>query len=134
MWIYASVATQPQSVSTWALIHLIGRGLRQSPADVLVSLLTGFLDSSISSVVSQMDMVDLILQQIESQRNVFPELIVTLRDLSVLFYLRLDPRTYLQNFTEVVRQAARTLILQQEQPRTNSSNVGTRYLYNLMKL
>lgn len=121
MWIYASIVTQPRYVNIWTLVQLIGQGLQQSPADVLVSLLAGFLDGSMSSLVSQMDMVDLILQQVELEREVFPELIATLRDLSVLFYLRLDPSTYLERFSEVVSQAARNLIFQQEQPGARAS-------------
>ncbi|XP_053407427.1 uncharacterized protein LOC123547138 isoform X1 [Mercenaria mercenaria] len=127
MWMYVSVTSHPRYVSTWALLELIGRGVRQNPADVLRTLLAGFLEGSISSMVTQIDMVDLLLQQIEWDRQVFPESIATLRDLSVLLYLRLDPSSFMRRFTEIVRQAARNVILQQEQPGTSVVSLTARF-------
>jgi hypothetical protein len=122
MWMYISVTTNPRYISSVVLIDLIGQGLGQNSEDVLVTLLAGFLEGSLSSMGLHVEMVDILLQQIDIRRQVFPDMIATLRDISVLLYLRLEPSSFLRQFTEIIRQAARNVILQQDQTGTSISN------------
>lgn len=125
MWMYTNVATNPAHVNTWTLIHLIGRSLEQNPTAVLVELLVGFLEGSMTSMLSQMNVIDLVLEVIELRRQVSPELISMVCNLSMLLYVALDPWNFLRRFAQIVLQAAQNVNLQQEQIRSAPAQAGT---------
>ena len=114
LWIMAKLITDPAHVSTNALLQLISGILETPVEEVLLAVLTGFMEEFIASTMQEMELADMILREVESQRQVWPEAISTLQDLAVLINIRLDPCALLRRFCNTVRNLARSILLEEQ--------------------
>lgn len=111
LWLYLTISTHPRSVGTWALIQVISGIAGQPPEDVAVTMLAGFLESSISQSMEGTQTLESTFEAIERDGDVSPEAQTVMREYSVLMNIRLDPRGMLRRFTNVIREAARSLLI-----------------------
>ena len=111
LWMYLAVSTDPRSISTWALIQVISQIAGQSPEDVSVTMLAGFLESGISQTMEYTDVLEESFARIERNRAVGPEDEMIMRELAMRMNIQLDPRRMLRRFGDVIRQAARVLLI-----------------------
>ena len=109
-WIFITFTQSPRQSRYRSLLLLMSEGLGRDPMVILFSMLAGFLEGSMCSVLEQTSLVGLLLQQIDRERQIWPESVSTMQDLSVLLYIRLNPNTMLERFTELISLAARKIV------------------------
>ena len=111
LWLYLAVTTDPRSIHTWALIQVISQIAGQSAEDVTVTMLAGFLESGISQSMEYTDVLEESFARVERNRAVGPEDEMIMRELAMRMNIQLDPRRMLRRFGDVIRQAARVLLI-----------------------
>ena len=111
LWMYFAILTHPRSVNTWALLQIIADIAGQPPEDVTISMLAGYLEGSISQSREGVEALDSMFERVERDGDVSPEIQTSMQDSAMLMNIRLEPRRLLRGFSEVIRQAARTLLI-----------------------
>ena len=111
LWLYLAITTDTRSIRTWALVLVISQIAGQSPEDVTVTMLAGFLESGISQTMEYTQALEDSFWRIERNRAVGPEDEMIMRELAMRMNTQLDPRRMLHRFGDVIRQAARALLI-----------------------
>ena len=111
LWMYFAVLAHPRRISTWALLQIIAEITGQPSEDVTVTMLAGFLEGSISQIRESMETLDSILEGVDRDRDISDQVQTAMRDYAMLMNIHLDPRRMLQGFSEVIKQAARALLI-----------------------
>ena len=111
LWMYFAVLAQPRRISTWALLQIIAEITGQPSEDVTVTMLAGFLEGSISQIRESMENLDSVLEGVDRDQDISDQVQTAMRDYAMLMNIHLDPRRMLQGFSEVIKQAARALLI-----------------------